>query len=90
MFQIPGGLKVGKCALVGRQIGVGNAIEAKRISRICMIFALLLDIVEFTVLFIFREEVINIFVAQSDLRGIAKEVIQAILISISIDFMQTI
>lgn len=90
MYQIPAGLKVGKCAIVGRQIGQGNADEAKRISKTCMKLALLIDAVEFCLLYLLRDEILHIFIKQTDLHKPAKVVIWAILLSIAVDFIQSI
>lgn len=90
MFQIPLGFKCGICALVGNQVGSGDADEAKRYKSIIMNFCLVFDICEWIMFFTFRHYIIMIFTRNPILITIADDTIWSILLAIFVDFYQAI
>ena len=78
------------CALVGRQIGVGNSQEAKRITGILLFFCALIDAIEFYFLNYYQDEIVSVFLRHKDLEEIGKEIIWVLLVALAFDFFQQV
>ena len=89
-FQIPLGFKCGMCALVGRQVGSGDADEAKRYKSILVNFCLLFDIIEIGFFFVIRHYIIMVFTRNPILIAIADKIIWSILLAMFVDFYVTV
>lgn len=81
---------MGTCALVGRQIGIGNAREAKRISKILIAFSLFIDVLECCLLFFFKNHLVELIIKQKRLRSLARSTTTVLFASIACDFFQTV
>lgn len=88
MFQVPYGIQQASCALIGHAIGDENVPLGRRIYKCVMIFTVLADIIEWSLLYYFRKYFCSVFTSEDELLKMFEKTVWIVLIVIAMDFQQ--
>ena len=88
IYALPNSINTAACTFIGKYIGSGNVPVAQKYMRGVVSFSLLICAVESTLMIVFREQIINSFTTNQEIRAIGHRVVWIYLLTNAIDFWQ--